>query len=270
MVKHGKYHAAEYGGFVVFRYIVSFQPLNQAILANRASDVSVFYSQPTATVTVSDKAGVVRDFFLHQALLIQHSGFFKGAFSGGFRRSRAGRVRLEVESYRTFGVFAKWMYRGTLPTYGEWPHKSINFFTMLTHVYILADQLLVPRLKQVVIEHAIRIFKYTTTRCIDKVSPTYSDMALAFSNLPEGSPFLQFVVHVYITSRKVKLDDENDQLNFAELPTTALYMIVQTSSAMLGAKYTMKSLKITDYGENNKNSNSEGSEQEASKRRRVA
>ncbi|KAF2117668.1 hypothetical protein BDV96DRAFT_464751, partial [Lophiotrema nucula] len=136
---------------------------------------------------------------LHKALLVHHSGYFRGALSGDWVEAKEGTIHLEDVHTGAFNIFVNWIYAGQLPTSprsGEFaPHDpeefpGCSFAIGRLRAYILADMLIVPSLKDALFDIEYKWYSVLQP-------PRVKVAIFAFENLPATDPFLQLLVDSY-------------------------------------------------------------------------
>jgi hypothetical protein len=95
-------------------------------------------------------------FRIHENYLTHYSPYFNSAFRGSFSESESKTLDLDDTHPTVFGIFVNWLYtrkiidaRGTRPS-----------FAVLLNVWILADRILVPSLKNQVMDIPRTLIKF--------------------------------------------------------------------------------------------------------------
>jgi hypothetical protein len=214
---------------------------------------------------VHDRKDVTKDFFLHKTLLMHHSDFFKAAFSRSFSEAKSGTVKLDVQDCGTFTIFIDCLYQDMTPDYPERDHEDMDYLCMLTHIYILAEQLLVAWLKIRVISSVVE-FINEAGEGYNNV-PYFGTLTLASENLPEGSPFMRLLVDLHCNHWEPDQDDEDERIDFEEVPSSVLCLIMEKFSAIRSKGASSKALSIEDYKETKRKANSKDSSEEPQKKK---
>lgn len=117
---------------------------------------------------------------LHKAFLTNYSDYFKGALSGSFTETEDGVVVIEDLDDKAFNVFADFIYSQKIPNgvkgWAEYAEvelktgdtetddKNLDAALLLWYrTYILADRLLVPTLKDALLEDFFKEFEDGTS-----------------------------------------------------------------------------------------------------------
>jgi len=163
---------------------------------------------------------------VHRALLCYYSPYFTAALNGSFKEADEDALKLENTEDEVFDYFLHWLYTQTLPE----PDCSNNEGTppassggpnedhdhWMTGLFIFAEFYNVPQLRKEVIDQFY--FEYACSGI--SALPDYQTIILAFSSLPDTSPFCRFLVRIYAVRWDVSYDEDDDEAvdNRGQLP----------------------------------------------------
>ncbi|KAI4224427.1 MAG: hypothetical protein LQ349_007245 [Xanthoria aureola] len=188
----------------------------------RIVDKLSFCNDPTVTLKVGPD---LLPFHVHQNLLCKHSPFFAAAFNGSFKES-AGSMELREDDPEAFDRFLQWLYRRdfTISPIGDKQCTSSRY-QELVRVYILADKLDVPLLKNRVM---VSLFDTVTLpngnfrwqpslNC--RFRPRSREVKLVYTNTVKGSPIRNFMAAYYAWYRPVaKYEEEHFWDHNSDIP----------------------------------------------------
>ena len=103
-----------------------------------------YHDTPMVEVAVGGIHEPERIFYIHAGVLVRSSQFFKSALQPYFTSGEQKRVCLPDESVEDFGTFARWVYDRNDLSYANY----LNY----AKVYVLAEILIAPTLKQDILE----------------------------------------------------------------------------------------------------------------------
>lgn len=95
--------------------------------------------------------GVPSELYIHKTLLQNASPYFRALKN--FKEDQEGVIELKDVSPKAFGVFAQWLYSGKLPS--EPIYLEID---NLVNTYMFADRVLVPKLKNFIIDEIQNLY----------------------------------------------------------------------------------------------------------------
>lgn len=201
------------------------------------------------------------EFYVHKALAMQHSAFFRGALgTAKSKEIEAGVFILRDIKPCTFTAFLDWLYHSDLPDWDEWfkqycnGGENVSWQLQVTCLYVFANRYLIPELKVEVIKHAIK-WDFD-----DKV-PEPGAITFAYENLPRHSPFLKFLVDCFLATFE---EDSYKEADGSELGVFASFPHEFTHSVIL--KYATKrnkahvEMKVSDYIESKQKEDGEHKE----------
>lgn len=152
--------------------------------SSRFRDVSI------VSVTVGSAKTPFR---VHRDLLCDESPFFKAAFAKEFKEASEGILDLPEDDVDTFDRFIQWMYSGEYGLSGgfETHAEADERYNQLARLYILADKLQVPRLKNDVVNKFFEV--KVKARCV----PRCSTVSYIFKNSLNSSLLRKLMVDWY-------------------------------------------------------------------------
>ncbi|KAF2441473.1 hypothetical protein P171DRAFT_487934 [Karstenula rhodostoma CBS 690.94] len=192
--------------------------------------------------TVLVKVGPdAKEYHIHEAPLLRHSEFFRGALGNTvFSSAQDKIVKLDDIEPSIFDIFAYWLYHERLPSadysgdddwdkafpkpFTELPDMWNEQRTAIIHAYVLADRILAAGFKRECFEEAHNMFRFQ--------GPAYAAITYAWDNLPETSAMLELLVesHCYsVTNRQVQREHNMGESQEAidELPNNFLYRVTR-------------------------------------------
>ncbi|KAF2117817.1 hypothetical protein BDV96DRAFT_597690 [Lophiotrema nucula] len=143
--------------------------------------------------------------YLHKAFLSNYSGYFEGALSGSFSETEDGVVTIQDVDEKAFNVFADFIYHHKIPDglkgwaecaevelkTGNTETDDMNLDAALLlwyRTYILADRLLVPALKDALLEDFFKEFEDGTSY------PHGQGVKEVVENLMDTDPLIDLLV----------------------------------------------------------------------------
>jgi hypothetical protein len=140
-----------------------------------------------------------KKYLVHKALLSHHSGYFRGALSSSFKETDNGVIPLDDVDTEVFDVFVNWIYKDQLPECVK-QHTPVSVacfdpdaqtkMSVRHRTYVLADRLLVPQLKRVLLE-------VTYGDYVRSSRPSFGLVFYLFNNLSEGDKILQLLIDAH-------------------------------------------------------------------------
>ncbi|KAF2002694.1 hypothetical protein P154DRAFT_488166 [Amniculicola lignicola CBS 123094] len=167
-------------------------------------------ADPTILVKVGPDA---HEYHIHPRLLKYSSGYFSGALSSPvFKEAEGGVVPLSDIDPNHFNGFVSWLYNGNT--------EEVGSPLDLIHWYVVADRLLVPRMKNEVFDQLYEVHQ--------KDPPLYEGVTFAFDNLPETDPLLKLLVDSHcINWTGPEIDKKYETASsIADLPASFLYRVM--------------------------------------------
>ncbi|KAH7389337.1 hypothetical protein DE146DRAFT_680219 [Phaeosphaeria sp. MPI-PUGE-AT-0046c] len=141
--------------------------------------------------------------YIHKALLIHHSEYFRKALNGPWKEAAEGIVRLEDARLATVDIFIHWLYTGHLPHARDasaWKDllkdERVSIYTTLMIAYSFADRFLVPELQRTLHNSLVDyfdVYRYASP-CL-YLTPELANQA--FEIMQEDRPVLQLIVDNY-------------------------------------------------------------------------
>jgi hypothetical protein len=169
------------------------------------------FSQPTVVVRVGRHG---QEFNVPKGLAIRYSGYFREALRpDSFKEGEPGVVTVPDTDPQSFQRFIHWLYHQQLPPSNvcmSCEDHDLSSSLKVTTLYVLAHLLLVPDLKQLVMEFAYNEFFYYET-------PENETISFAFEHLPRISPYLELLVDSFCDNWYVNEVDEESPY-FSDLP----------------------------------------------------
>ncbi|KAL5351655.1 hypothetical protein ACLOAV_003515 [Pseudogymnoascus australis] len=139
-------------------------------------------------------------FGMHKDHLVNTSPYMKAAFMGKFQEASMGVVTLKETSVETFGMFNEWLYTGVI-TSKYCVEKGLSIpdllardkptFSELLDVWLLADYLLVPQLKNFIADYMVA--KHKRRHAIPR-----QDFNYFYKNTQAGSPMRKLMVDICV------------------------------------------------------------------------
>ncbi|KAF2117819.1 hypothetical protein BDV96DRAFT_679673, partial [Lophiotrema nucula] len=187
------------------------------------------------------------EYQLYRALLSHHSGYFRGVLSpqSSFKETTDGVITLSNADTTAFEFTVDWMYTQKLPSGSlEWFEAAGGELMKLIHyrIYILADYLIIPQLKEAIFNYIFEIRMWCR--------PRPSNILLAHENLPEGDPLLKFQVdaEALILKKGFHPKDEEGRASMAQLPPKFLVAVMVKMQKLMTIKdASWSSLRREDY-----------------------
>jgi hypothetical protein len=171
------------------------------------------FSQPTVVVRVGHHG---QEFNIPKVSAIRYSGYFREALRPeNFKEGEPGVVTVPDTDPQTFQRFIHWLFHKRLPPSTgsvcmSCDDHDLSCSLKVTTLYVLADLLLAPELKLLVLEFAYNEFFYFET-------PETETISFAFEHLPRISPYLELLVDSFCDNWYVKEVDEESPY-FSDLP----------------------------------------------------
>ncbi|KAH7094575.1 hypothetical protein FB567DRAFT_600179 [Paraphoma chrysanthemicola] len=141
-----------------------------------------------------------KKYYIHKALIVHHSEYFRKALQGTWKEAQEGVVRLEDVNHHVMNLFVEWLYTGKIPTEEkDWRrivenNKPDTFWRQLKYVtlieaYVFGDRFLIePFRKQV--NNAFSDALESNYFC---PSMRYRGIGFAFANIAAERPILQLL-----------------------------------------------------------------------------
>ncbi|KAI9849135.1 MAG: hypothetical protein M1837_005365 [Sclerophora amabilis] len=145
------------------------------------SSISNLLEGPTVKVEVGS---LKRCWHLHKSLLCHCSPFFEKAFQGNFKEASEGFMELPDDDGAAFALFVQWLYQGSIEgtpdgtKADQWKYAQRYF-----ELYVLADKLMIPALKNMAIDH------YRRTCRKSQQGPGPSHLTAIYTRTEQSSPF---------------------------------------------------------------------------------
>lgn len=140
---------------------------------------------------------------MHKDHLTATSPYFRAALNGKFKEASMGIVTLKETSVATYSMFNEWLYTGKI-TDEPCMEKGLSVsgrlakdkptFPQLLDVWLLADYLLVPQLKNFINEKMVAKYE------VWSVTPN-KDFKYFYENTEPGSPMRKFMVDLCVWRR---------------------------------------------------------------------
>lgn len=187
-----------------------------------------------------------KHYTLHTELLKYHSGFFRGALSGGFRETKDGIVFLKDIDTEAFDMFIDWLYQGFIPK-GIQHHDAkakSESIALRIRAYVLADRLMVPGMKVAVMD---RIYDFHDHD--EKISwyPRAQYVKYAWKNLTDDDPLLQLFVDLWGINQGIYSMGEESKELMPRLPRAFLARLLLRMNKLGRHKNATWRLKREDY-----------------------
>ncbi|WEW60202.1 hypothetical protein PRK78_005687 [Emydomyces testavorans] len=145
-----------------------------------------FRGVPVITITVGESKA---QFQAHKDLLCEKSPFFNGALTHDFKEAAENAISLPEDNPDTFERFLQWLYSGSFSLSGIATDEEVDErYLQLSELYVLADKLEVPHLKNDVIDEL-----FVMKRHPDK-PPQAEVISYVYENTGEKSPLRKLMV----------------------------------------------------------------------------
>jgi hypothetical protein len=140
------------------------------------------------TIEAIDEQGMRKDFVVHKAVICFYSPFFRSAFNGCFSEGASQSMIFPTFPLEAFGTFVDWIYSQKI---ADADGTAVPNIHELVYLYIVAGQLLVPKLQNSIIDLIVEV-----------VSETNALPAAVFHHLyqetTESSPLRRIFVDLYV------------------------------------------------------------------------
>lgn len=135
------------------------------------------------TVSIGENIGDVHEFGVHKNLVCHYSAFFTAACTGQSREATSGEVKLPKGGAENFDFFVQWLYTPKLD--GILTKTKLPFWTTIIELYVLADKLQIPALKNAILDELMSRADYAVVfACFRENFPTNADICAAYANTP--------------------------------------------------------------------------------------
>ncbi|KAF2127078.1 hypothetical protein P153DRAFT_398448 [Dothidotthia symphoricarpi CBS 119687] len=177
----------------------------QAILTQLPHEFLVTFA--SENVVMVEVGPDLTKFYVHRAILIKHSEYFKKALNGPWKEAEEGVVRLRDVDCDIFEIFVNWMYTQTLPNFekdlcgGQRRHGDSRDEGLLVRLdaYIFSDRILAPKFRQ-----AVRIDLVDSLVMFD--APCYNTVIYFFASSSSDDSILDLIVEVHCRTCMPDLD----------------------------------------------------------------
>ncbi|KAF2662293.1 hypothetical protein K491DRAFT_753396 [Lophiostoma macrostomum CBS 122681] len=175
-------------------------------------------SQPTILIKVGEEG---KEYRIHKPLLTSYSGYFRGALgSSNFKEAAEGVVTLADVEVSAFDGFARQLYGKALHAPRKRKYHDYNDdVSRIIKAYALADRLLAPAYKEVLIDAA-----YDS---LSSEFPSHEDVAWAFDTLPANDKFLTLLVDAYCKKTSPNSDKKMRKAAMAVFPKEFLFRVME-------------------------------------------
>ncbi|KAJ4333155.1 hypothetical protein N0V95_009494 [Ascochyta clinopodiicola] len=156
-----------------------------------------------------------KKYYLHKALVVFHSEYFRKALQGPWKEAEEGLVRLDDVEPAEFNVFVHWLYNLQLPekhSYQAWNRifendelPVMDLFLLRIRAYALDDRLLAPTFRRAVNSVIVSDW-HAEVRDAVTLALTYQ---WAFANIPADRLVLQFLVNDFCDFWHERRDADN-------------------------------------------------------------
>jgi hypothetical protein len=191
-----------------------------------------------------------KNYVLHKALLSHHSGYFRGALSGNFKETDDGVIPLEDVGTDAFEVFVDWIYNVQLPecvkhtiavSGSGFDPDNPTKISVRHRTYVLADRLLVPHLKRVLLNLSFGDYMRSSR-------PSMGLVVYLFNNLAEGDPILQLLIDAHCINDGVELYRRLSPMGHLEmLPARFMVGVMHKLSDLSMMEDEDWKLRLEDY-----------------------
>ncbi|KAF2502312.1 hypothetical protein BU16DRAFT_4685 [Lophium mytilinum] len=163
------------------------------------------FSSPTVIVRVGPP-NKSEDFFVHENLLRESSGFFAGALRGGWRESVDGVVPLPETSPDQFRIYCSWIYSRKIHTSGEIgleeslekrDEVARKEVSGLIKCWLLGERILDTNFKDAVMDMLVHLYDSPQLATFH-----LGDIGIVYNETLAGSPLRRLVVEVAATRLK--------------------------------------------------------------------
>ena len=192
----------------------------------KMADIPTFAGSPTVCIVVGcDKT----KYILHKSLICHYSSYSKGAFEGRFQEAETKNLNLEEDEPEIFEMFARALYSGLLLT--SIHLDSTKCFDLLK-LWILADKLLVPKLKNHIIN---LIFKNEMYHSSFDLKPHYHWI---WEHTSDDSKLRSFLVARY--AFLYNLDEAFDDADDSAFPMSMLIEVIERLKSGMRSRVPIK------------------------------
>ncbi|KAH4107729.1 hypothetical protein HBI56_169460 [Parastagonospora nodorum] len=145
-----------------------------------------------------------KKYYVHKALLVHHSEYFKRALRGAWKEAHKDLVTIEDVEPVVFNIFLHWLYTQQIPNsldYEEWDQVmgtkgTSDLEDAMTRVqaYSFGDRFLVPNFRRTMNEAFVDMMVADVLPDPSKVDDL---VVWAFENVPSDRPLLQLLVNQF-------------------------------------------------------------------------
>lgn len=160
---------------------------------------------------------------MHKGLVCCYSAFFRAACTAESKEAISGHVRLPDDSAEIFDLFMQWLYTGKLQDdafdakQGSWT-ESIK-------LYILADKLQVPTIKNAVLDQMVSTADHAVAFSYEKDKfPSNADISLAYGSTSQTSLMRTFLAELFAIMQSFSIEKD-------EIPKDYLYDLALSQRA---------------------------------------
>ncbi|KAH7094573.1 hypothetical protein FB567DRAFT_6647 [Paraphoma chrysanthemicola] len=206
--------------------------------------LSTITKEPMVLVEVGPKH---EKHYIHKALLVHHSDYFRKALQGPWKEAHSGKVVLEDVESAIFNIFEHWLYFGSLPSstdtesaVSEWReitqqllhHDAESVILWCIQAYALGERFQAPKLCDALIDVCVTLDVDFVDFDCDNILPT---IEFAFANIPKDHPILHFLVNRFCEAWEENEDCEWDLEAQDKFPNEFKKRVTRRLSEMLRA-----------------------------------
>ncbi|KAH8590815.1 hypothetical protein B0O99DRAFT_744892 [Bisporella sp. PMI_857] len=148
------------------------------------------------TLDVTDMIGNKKCFVLHKSFVTHYSPMLNASFNGPFSEGLTQLIEYSTMSINAFGIFTDWLYSQKIASVDG----SLPSVTDLIHLWILADNLIIPTLQNQTIQAISEVMTPT-----DK--PESFILHTLYNNTMANSPLRQILADMFVSHAFV-IDEE--------------------------------------------------------------
>ncbi|KAF1849865.1 uncharacterized protein K460DRAFT_411672 [Cucurbitaria berberidis CBS 394.84] len=184
----------------------------------------------TKDVVVIEVGPERKKYYLHKALLVHHSDYFRKALEGPWTEAQEGVIKLEDIEPAVVNWFVHWLYTGTLPGYRDFKEENRIFDSPIEgHMaklksYAFAERFLVPEFRKAVNENLVD--DISKEGYYIEVHQMLELVQEAFTTIPLDRPILQLLVDVHCSLWTQCCEDDTISVN--KLPRAFLVRAMRT------------------------------------------
>ncbi|KAH4616360.1 hypothetical protein HBH55_208580 [Parastagonospora nodorum] len=177
-------------------------------------------------------------YYVHKALLVHYSEYFRNALKGPWKEAEEGVVKLVDVQPAAVNIFMHWLYIQDLPRehdFRAWEdilarERQTNFEIAMIRAYAFADRFLIPTFRRAINKTIVEYFKCGDPALVCNIPDLATE---AFSKIPADRPILQFLVDEYCYWWTVGCETSDPPINLKEAPPAFLARSVRSYRTLL-------------------------------------